>query len=583
MIKILVTIIFLAISRLSFAGPVLLEWKIVKDQQCYGTEIPKVECVVFEATVSEAPCNTDRECWLFFGEVADNAEVYLDGSKVATFKESASQHSYLRARSIYIPIALPIQKNSKITIFLSDLNQTIFKPPVGSFVGFYGSVSRSGLTDLFFRTMGSLFSAYSLLLLGFFLIFAYGFTRDPFLIQLFFYCLSAVLYLISFSELPREFFDPVLLSGPIHFSLRLLQDLILVVLVSSLFKSYGSSTRYIFIIYILFGLSISALWVAWICNPGLYRPVLLVMLVAAPLVAFPMFFAVLKIRYLEAGPFNSFVRFAFLVLAIAQVNDLFVFWQIYEGYFLVKWYIPFVVSILFFLRLQQFLKIGSQNQRTASLSYIFSRTVHDLKAPIFSLKTVIQSGSLSGEIDTVRLANDSLERITVAVKNNLDRLIKVSEERSISLLEFKGLLDGKIESVSFYGGREITVTAVGLRPRDGAKRVAGDALDWGSVIENLLGNSLEAGATVIRCKIFIKGYFFKKFLMHISDDGPGIPLERLDLLGDSIVQSGKIIGSGMGLFLTKKIILSLGGKITISSSISPPTYTKILISFPVSE
>jgi hypothetical protein len=69
------------------------------------------------------------------------------------------------------------------------------------------------------------------------------------------YSILGAIYLISFSEYPREFLAPILLSGPLHFAIRLTQDLLLVRVFGALiekgtFKSLITRLTYIYLIAI---------------------------------------------------------------------------------------------------------------------------------------------------------------------------------------------------------------------------------------------------------------------------------------------------------------------------------------------
>ena len=71
--------------------------------------------------------------------------------------------------------------------------------------------------------------------------------------------------------------------------------------------------------------------------------------------------------------------------------------------------------------------------------------------------------------------------------------------------------------------------------------------------------------------------------LKIQDNGPGIPQEELDHLGERFIQieksfSGNLPGLGLGLFLVCEIIEHVGGRLQINSA--PQQGVQVLISFP---
>lgn len=68
--------------------------------------------------------------------------------------------------------------------------------------------------------------------------------------------------------------------------------------------------------------------------------------------------------------------------------------------------------------------------------------------------------------------------------------------------------------------------------------------------------------------------------IHIKDNGPGIPSERLSTLFDSFV-TYKANGTGLGLGITKAIIEQHGGSISVDTCTKEPeTYTDFCLKLP---
>jgi hypothetical protein len=95
-------------------------------------------------------------------------------------------------------------------------------------IGNYEELRWGNSWQWFFRTGANLFSAYFLVLISIFLSFSFWLRRSGMGFSLLIYSIVSAIYLFSFSEYPRSLIHPVLASGGIHFSLRLLQDLSLI-------------------------------------------------------------------------------------------------------------------------------------------------------------------------------------------------------------------------------------------------------------------------------------------------------------------------------------------------------------------
>ncbi|WP_041223511.1 GAF domain-containing sensor histidine kinase [Deferribacter desulfuricans] len=98
------------------------------------------------------------------------------------------------------------------------------------------------------------------------------------------------------------------------------------------------------------------------------------------------------------------------------------------------------------------------------------------------------------------------------------------------------------------------------------------------VFMNLINNSIEAlngkGVIKIDAKVMDEYVVFE-----VYDNGIGIKKENIDKIFDPFFTSGKIKGTGLGLAVTKEIIIAHGGEISVESE--EGEYTKFIIKLPV--
>jgi signal transduction histidine kinase len=429
----------LLLSEWIFFDESIQEWRPYHlGQDAYRYVDGKVNEIELEAEFpGKVPCRKGG-CWLFLGELADSATVFLNGHLLASYQNSLGDPYYLRHRSNFLPLPdqLVLEKN-KITVRLIDLNETIFGLRSAKvFIGSYELVYRHAIFDEFKRTFSTVFSVFSLLLLFFGLIAIFLFFRDRRVLYLLFYCFSAGIYLFSFSEFPREYLNPLLLSGHVHLALRLLQDLALFALIYAFMPFLNKRVRLgIVLIYLL---AILTLFLMWPLGYQNYIYPQTFILLCAPLIAFPMFYGLFLSQRLLDPKERKLLGVFFFVLTAFQLSDLLVYWQVYRFMFFVRWYPSIIVLALGVMLLRRkFLESMSQ-KRDAEIGYVARGVIHDLKSPMAALKLVLDQ-----------------PQIDVAEKESLlklvsQRIFAICEDLSLSINGKKKSSYQSIESLQTH-------------------------------------------------------------------------------------------------------------------------------------
>jgi signal transduction histidine kinase len=87
------------------------------------------------------------------------------------------------------------------------------------------------------------------------------------------------------------------------------------------------------------------------------------------------------------------------------------------------------------------------------------------------------------------------------------------------------------------------------------------------VLLNLVRNAEQAGATTVSIELSLEpSGHAAQILLH--DDGPGVPTERRERLFDSFAVSSKPGGSGLGMYLVRRYVELLGGKVALEDGLS---------------
>lgn len=112
--------------------------------------------------------------------------------------------------------------------------------------------------------------------------------------------------------------------------------------------------------------------------------------------------------------------------------------------------------------------------------------------------------------------------------------------------------------------------------------IISDPLTVNQVLTNLLTNAFKYGARQSTVKVMVKRSGFQ-WLLSVSNDGPGIPPERIASIFELFYtgKTGHIQGSGLGLYIVRSKVQAMGGTITVDST--PNGETRFTVALPLRE
>ena len=198
---------------------------------------------------------------------------------------------------------------------------------------------------------------------------------------------------------------------------------------------------------------------------------------------------------------------------------------------------------------------------------------HELKTPISALRVwteTLFSRPLSDEqrVRIHTLMDRDLERLTELVGNLLD--VARAEAGSLDLRLEPLNLGPWIRTVCESMDQRLGAGALGLKLELAPDVWAqADAKALGTVVENLLSNAYKYAAEPRQTTITLDGDGEEAVLV-VSDRGHGISAKELPRLFQRFYRVGdemtrRVPGTGLGLFLTKEIVVRHGGTIQASS------------------
>ncbi|MFO7718932.1 MAG: PAS domain-containing protein [Gillisia sp.] len=221
--------------------------------------------------------------------------------------------------------------------------------------------------------------------------------------------------------------------------------------------------------------------------------------------------------------------------------------------------------------------IAAQNSRLFNFAHIVS---HNLRSHSSNLSLVVQ---LLSETQPLKDKMELLENIS-DISENLDVAISQLNE----IVTHQDVLTKERKTTSFNNALDVVMASVSsLIKREGATIISDfktlkeiqyipEYLE--SILLNLITNAIKYKQPGRKPVIFIQTYLFNdQSFMEISDNGMGIDLDQF---GEKMFGMYKTFhrnsdAKGIGLFITKNQVETLGGTISVTSTVNIGTTFKI--------
>ncbi len=204
----------------------------------------------------------------------------------------------------------------------------------------------------------------------------------------------------------------------------------------------------------------------------------------------------------------------------------------------------------------------SRAENLAAMGRLTATLAHEIKNPLAIIRG---SAERLGKLDPeAKRWADSVVEETDRLTRTVGRYLQFARgetagaadgDAALALAETLDLLEGEFRS------RRATLVRPEPAPAALAVRLDNESLK--QVFLNLMLNALEAVGEGGRLAVSVAERP-DRVVVGFVDDGPGIPAETLRQLGNPFITT-KATGSGLGLFLSRRLVQSAGGTLEIES------------------
>lgn len=231
--------------------------------------------------------------------------------------------------------------------------------------------------------------------------------------------------------------------------------------------------------------------------------------------------------------------------------------------------------------------LEQQNQEARLQEDFISTITHELRTPLGFIKgyttTLLRSDThwdQETQQEFLRIIDQEADRLQELIENLLDsaRLQSGNLKMDFQAVRVETLIKSVADRVRIHQP-SLDVT---IQPENQGTLIRGDPKRLGQVFENLLNNAVKyaPGSNVW---VTIEPKDNEGVLIHLEDHGPGIPQRYLSHIFDRFFRNPElepyVHGSGLGLFICKKIIQAHQGQIYATSTVGEGTVFHIMLPF----
>ena len=213
------------------------------------------------------------------------------------------------------------------------------------------------------------------------------------------------------------------------------------------------------------------------------------------------------------------------------------------------------------------------NEKMADLGRISAGVVHELNAPLSVIVSASQmimreEGVPEGVLEMVSRISEEAQRLSQLTKGLLHF---GSHDETICDVDINLTVDFILNFLNFEAARRAVIVHKQFDHTLPTIRLDGNMLK--QILMNIIMNAMQA-MEVSGGKLLVDTAHGETGMISliISDNGPGIPAETVDRIFDRYFTTKKPgEGTGLGLFVTKSLVESIGGNINVTDRVGGGT------------
>jgi signal transduction histidine kinase len=224
------------------------------------------------------------------------------------------------------------------------------------------------------------------------------------------------------------------------------------------------------------------------------------------------------------------------------------------------------------------------NNKNEALDNFVYRVSHDLKAPIINIAALIAMLQRKWEAPDTRLAQtmSHISNSTVKLQQTITDLLELSRlerktEKKQEIIDLTNIMGGVQKSLR----EQIKRSGASIETDfDDAPTFVFPKVDIESILTNLTSNAIKYARPDVPPALQIRSLTASSNIcITVSDNGLGIDLEKNNakMFGMFMRFHDHVEGSGVGLYIIRKLVTDAGGKIEVESTVGKGTIFRIYL------